>query len=86
VVLAAVVSEAAAVLGLEPDRIDVHGELLDMGFTSLMAIEMRNRLQVLVGQELEPTMIYDYPSPHEVAKLLSSRLREDTTEQGDTNG
>ncbi|MFC7531624.1 acyltransferase domain-containing protein, partial [Actinoplanes sp. GCM10030250] len=86
VVLTAVVAEAAAVLGLAPDRIDVHGELLEMGFTSLMAIEMRNRLQVLVGRELEPTMVYDYPSPHEVAKLLSSRLREDPTESGETDG
>ncbi|MEV0322798.1 SDR family NAD(P)-dependent oxidoreductase [Streptomyces sp. NPDC050658] len=73
--------EAAAVLNhSNPAAVDLDRGFLDLGFNSLTALELRNRIGATVGIPLPSTTIFDYPTPGALAKYLSTRLapsRED---------
>ncbi|MEV7239071.1 SDR family NAD(P)-dependent oxidoreductase [Streptomyces sp. NPDC051020] len=66
---------AAAVLGHSGAE-DVAAErgFLDIGFDSLTALELRNRLNEVTGCRLAPTLIFDYPSAAELAAHLRLTL------------
>ncbi|MFI5649266.1 type I polyketide synthase [Kitasatospora sp. NPDC051705] len=67
----------AEVLGHEsPGAIDTTAELLDIGITSLMAVELRGRLGEQLRLELEPTLAYDYPTVDDIARHLDEELQQ----------
>jgi 4-hydroxyphenylalkanoate synthase len=67
--------QAAAVLG-HPDREDIDPDTAfqDLGFDSLTAVELRNRLKTAAGLTLPPTLIFDHPTPTATADYIGSRL------------
>jgi NADP-dependent 3-hydroxy acid dehydrogenase YdfG len=79
-VLHLVRKEATAVLGFpRADAIGVQRGFLESGFDSLTAVEMRGRLTGLTGLRLPATLLFDYPTPVELARYLRDRLVRDGT-------
>ncbi|MET9888361.1 SDR family NAD(P)-dependent oxidoreductase, partial [Streptomyces sp. NPDC006430] len=68
-------TQVAAVLGHDgADRINPTRAFNEMGFDSLAAVELRNRLSSSIGLPLAATLIFDYPSPSALADHLASKL------------
>jgi acyl transferase domain-containing protein/acyl carrier protein len=73
-VLEAVLAQAALVIGHDtPDSIDPERGFLDIGFDSLTAVELRNRLSTLAGVRLPATLMFDHPTPERLAAHLLER-------------
>ncbi len=74
-VLDLVCSHVAAVLGHDsPEEVDRKRAFKDVGFDSMIAVQLRNRLNAATGLRLPVTLVFDYPNPTSLASFLRSEV------------
>ncbi|MGP3947048.1 type I polyketide synthase, partial [Streptomyces sp. 6N106] len=84
-VLELVRTHVAAVLGhVKPASVDPSRTFQEVGFDSLTAVELRNRLATVTGVPFPASVIFDYPTTaaladHVLAQLLQGESEDDTT-------
>jgi acyl carrier protein len=74
--------QVAAVLRLSVERVPEDKTLRSLGLDSLMALELRNRLERHLRLKLSATLVWNYPTISAVAAHLENRLA--TTHPGGT--
>lgn len=67
-------AEIGQVLQIHPERIDPRQRLFDLGLDSLMAVELKNRLEVSLEQPLRSTLLFHYPTLEALEDHLASLL------------
>ncbi|MFE4801737.1 SDR family NAD(P)-dependent oxidoreductase [Streptomyces sp. NPDC056708] len=78
VLLEAVREQVAAVLGFPgPEAVSVKRAFREVGFDSVTAVELRNRIGARTGLRLPVTLAFDYPTPVKLAAFLREQLVPD---------
>ncbi|MFJ7150126.1 SDR family NAD(P)-dependent oxidoreductase [Streptomyces sp. NPDC100445] len=66
-------AHAAAVLGHHRgDDVEPRLRFKELGFDSSMVVELRDRLVTATGRTLPTTVVYEHPTPAELARVLST--------------
>ncbi|WP_367127946.1 SDR family NAD(P)-dependent oxidoreductase [Saccharothrix sp. HUAS TT1] len=79
-----VVHHVAAVLGTEPGKVDARRPFRDLGFDSLMGVELRENLAAATGRDLPTGLLFEHPTPRAViAYLQQDDIADETPEPGE---
>jgi acyl transferase domain-containing protein len=77
IVLEVLLAEAASVLGhTASETLDAEHSFLELGMTSLMALELRSRISSATHLSLPNALALDYPTPAALAAYVAARLTE----------
>ncbi|MFF5173696.1 SDR family NAD(P)-dependent oxidoreductase [Micromonospora sp. NPDC000089] len=75
ILIGIVQAEATGVLGFSgPELTQGTRKFTEIGFDSLTAVELRNRLSAATGVKLPATLVFDYPTPVALAGYLRDEL------------
>ncbi|VEP13356.1 hypothetical protein H1P_1960002 [Hyella patelloides LEGE 07179] len=87
ILLAYVQLEMSKLLGLNSSQLlEVDLSLVEMGMDSLMAIELKNRLQTHLGISFPITLAFEYPTIRKLSEYLYQEvMRRESIENNDSN-
>lgn len=72
ILVAHIQGEVAKVLGMDRHHpLDPQQKLFEMGMDSLMALELKNRIQAELGCSLPSTLVFNYPTVQSIADYLA---------------
>ncbi|MFE3650160.1 type I polyketide synthase, partial [Streptomyces sp. NPDC059152] len=75
--------EAATALGhASPDVLSEQRAFRDVGFDSLTAVDLRNRIATVTGLALPSTMVFDHPNPRALVTFLRDSLTGAAADSG----
>jgi acyl carrier protein len=75
VLVEVVQAEVAAVLGhVRPEAVETESAFKDLGFDSLTAVELRNRLNLVTGLRLPATLAFDHPTVTLLGQEVHARM------------
>jgi len=73
--LALVIGEIGSVLDRSADReLPADEPLKDVGLDSVKATHLRSRIAAAAGRQLPTTLLFDYPTPRELTRFLTTML------------
>jgi acyl carrier protein len=58
----------------DPDSIDPYAEFTQLGLDSLVAVELKNKLEAALQLPLPPQLVFDHPSPDRLSAFLEQQL------------
>ncbi|GJM23218.1 MAG: polyketide synthase [Planctomycetota bacterium] len=73
--------QLAFVMGFaSPNQVDPQLELVEMGIDSLLAVDLRNRVEASLGVSLPATLLFDHPNLSSLATSLTELLQQSSSD------